>query len=404
MTTIGHDVELWGRYRQLKGWKSVRISADLTKACREFELEAIDINLPVADPPGNPILIRPMDPVQLYAGTDIVVSGYVDRIKIKAAKTETGINISGRSITEDIVDCVNIASPDEWRNKTFLQIATALCERYSVEVVAEVTEGITDTKIGRFRIRRGEKVFQALDRLARKRSVMLTDDEQGRLVITRAGAVRSETKLSLGDNVIESDFDYDASGLYSLIHCRGWQPPEDNDSADIIAVFSEASEDAVNRPRILEVMPEGRATRENCQRRAQTEAMARSGRSIDGTIKVMGWRQNNGELWRPNLLVQYRDTVQGIKADLLIVSVDFTLSLDEGEVCTMRLAPPEAYELLPPKTKRVARGQRGTGVGIFAALDELAIERSRPRIKKDKALQGKLLSSTSKGVLAGLGE
>ena len=253
-------------------------------------------------------------------------------------------------------------------------------------------------------IRRGEKVFQALDRLARKQSLMLTDDAQGRLVITRAGVNRSETQLNLGENVLESDFEYDASGLYSLIHCRGMQPPEDGDSGNVIAVFSEASEDAVNRPRILEVMPEGRATRANCQRRATTEAMARSGRSIDGTIRVSGWRQGNGELWRPNLIAQYTDIIQGILADLLIVSTEFSLSLDGGEVCTMRLAPPEAYELLPPKTKRVARKSRGTGVGIFDALDKLAIERSRPQVKKFQEQGGKALSSAAKGAAAGLGE
>ena len=92
MTVVGHDVELWGRLRKLSGWKSVSIQANLVNACRAFELEAIDINLPVAEPPGNPILMRPEDPVQLYAGTDIVVSGVLEKVKIKESEIKTYVS------------------------------------------------------------------------------------------------------------------------------------------------------------------------------------------------------------------------------------------------------------------------------------------------------------------------
>jgi len=69
----------------------------------------------------------------------------------------------------------------------------------------------------------GESVHAAIERHARAHGVIVTDDEEGALVLTRAGAHRSPTKLALGRNVLSADAHFSHRDRYSLYVVKGQQ-------------------------------------------------------------------------------------------------------------------------------------------------------------------------------------
>ena len=62
------------------GWKSVRITPGIERQARDFDLSVTDVW------PGRsevPRRIRPFDACQVFIGSDLVLTGYVDATPIK---------------------------------------------------------------------------------------------------------------------------------------------------------------------------------------------------------------------------------------------------------------------------------------------------------------------------------
>lgn len=83
------------------------------------------------------------------------------------------------------------------------------------------------------------------------------------------------------------------------------------------------------------------------------------------TYTVPGWRGASGALWRPNTLARVDDAFLGIARELLIVSVTFLLSAEDGTVTELEVAPPEAFERLPEAEERGKGGGGGLVPGFY---------------------------------------
>jgi len=367
-----HVVELRAHGRSFYGWKSVSVQAGVEQAARTFSLECIDVNLPSDEPPSSPVLLRPTDACEIWCRGHKVSTGYIDAISVHSSPTETGINVSGRSKTQDVVDCSVALDKRKWKEKPLDVIANDIAEPFGVEVVAEVDLGGT---IPRFKVRRGERAFDALQRLCQPRGLLITDDADGRLVLTRAGATKASTAIEQGANVLESDFTFDASQLYTVYWCRSQLAvPRDNPAQLVALQKTFVQDDTMTRHRPLEVMPTGRVSPKRAEDLVRYEAAVRAGKAVSGDVSVSGWTQSpDGPLWTHNQIAQYTSLVQGIFAELLVVSTDYQIDPESGEVVRMALAPPSGYELLTePERRRVPRKKKKPAIDGVGAWKELA--------------------------------
>jgi prophage tail gpP-like protein len=103
-----------------------------------------------------------------------------------------------------------------------------------------------------------------------------------------------------------------------------------------------------------------------CLNRATWEAVTRAGRSIDISITVRGWRDDDGELHGINLLHDVDAPALFVKGQFLSVSAEFTLD-NNGPITVFRLAPIGAYEMMPPasRAKRIGTGAADTSGGLY---------------------------------------
>lgn len=362
-------IELRANGLNVLGWKSASISTGLETFPRSFELETIDVNLPVAKPPGPVVPVRPTDPCEIWVRNQKVLTGYIDGIRVRSTPTGNGVNIRGRSKTQDIYDCsVDVGAT--WKEKRIEVIASEICEPFGVEVFAEVDTGLP---VPRFSTQRAERAYDAIDRLCQPRGLLITDDERGRLVLTKAGATRSETAIEEGANVLEIEVDTDASQLHSIYWVRDQFAVAGDSPAQFVALQKQfVRDDTMDRYRQLEIIPSSRVSGQRAKDIATYEAAVRAGQSVDVTAKVSGWTKTlDGPIWRHNELVQVVSLTCGVFADLLVVSATYQLDLG-GEIVDFQLAPQSGYELLAEPDRARTRGKRRAtaGIGLWQELGD----------------------------------
>src|SRR3546814_9154109 len=112
-------------------------------------------------------------------------------------------------------------------------------------------------------------------------------------------------------------------------------------SSDLGTTTSQARADsadaAVKRYRPLMIIADEQADTATLKKRAAWEATVRAGRSQTVTLTAQGWRDPAGAIWSPDLVVPVSASWLGIDADLLLVSVQYMLSADEGSKTSLTL-------------------------------------------------------------------
>lgn len=204
----------------------------------------------------------------------------------------------------------------------------------------------------------GETVIESVARLAEKRGLLVTDDALGRLVLTRAGTGLATTAIVRGGNVIGGGAMFDASKVFSEYAVRGQRVGTDSDFGEsCVNPLGTATDPGIVRFRRLALHSESHSSAADCKKEAQWEAASRLGKSCVGTYKVRGWRQDDGTLWRPNLLVEVRDPFCGLFGQMLIVGVTYSITEEQGTVAVLRLGLAAGYTPKPIKSAGRGRSQ-----------------------------------------------
>lgn len=368
-------VEVRSGGRSLKGWTDVTITAGITMAARSFS-----VGVTYQWPGAKDVIsaISPGDPCEVWIGDDPVLTGYVYAAPISYASSFVRVTISGRSKTSDIIDCcpdaaaisssttsedadawadARIVSPSgtvqsastpkaaQWKDQRIEQIAADLCAPYGVEIVTQTSTG---DPIEVHAIEPGETCFESISRLLKLGQLFATDDEAGRLVFTKAGALgEGSGGLELGVNILEASAKRDASAIYSDYVVEGQRAGSDLAYGSAAAhLRAGASDVETKRHRMLAITQSGSVSPDLCRQIAAFEQRHRRALLDAVTYTVVGWRDSKGKLWRPNTIVHVRDPLLGIDRKLLISEVVYSLS-DQGQLTQLNLAPKEAFEAEP---------------------------------------------------------
>jgi len=322
------------------GWKTADVRLGIEQIAGTFELGITELWANRKEP----WPIRHGDKCTLQIDGETVITGFVDDILPGFDDKQHGVTIVGRDATGDLVDCSAIAKSGQWKGRTLLQVARDLTAPYGIEVVAKTDVGAAFSSAA---LQEGETVFEALDRAARMRGVLLVSDGQGRLVITRAGDQRIGTALVQGENILRGDATFSLRDRFSEYVCKGqnvggdWSTPEQNAQPRSAAV----KDSGVRRYRPLLIVAETIGDTKGLKDRAIWEAAVRLGRSARPVVLVQGWKHATG-LWKPNRLVPVRAPYFQLDRDMLIVSVTYRID-ERGSTTSIELCRPEAFKLLP---------------------------------------------------------
>ncbi len=349
------DIQLHVNGKVYGGWKEARVTRSIDAVSGKFDLSVTDR----WEADSQPWQIFPGDECVIKIDGETLITGYVDQASPEYDANGHGINISGRDKTCDLVDCSAVVKSYELRGLRLEEIAAALAKPFGIKVRAEASTG---AKFDTFAIQPGESCWEAIERAARQRFMVVTTNGAGDLVIASIGDSRAADALVEGKNIKRAAATYDYTERFSEYIVKG-QAPAKNDGSEPpkIAVQSKAIDPAITRYRPKVLTSETQATDGSAQDRAELEASTRAGKSTKISATVVGWKMSNGQLWPLNVLVNLRSPMLvADDVDLLISQLSFVISESEGIVTEMSLVKPGTYLLGRDKGKKPKK-KKGSG-------------------------------------------
>lgn len=333
-----------------KGWLQSEVDRDMEAICGTF-------NIPVALVPGDPPAIKRQDDVQIYIGQTKVITGFVLAAEPFYSRNDCGMRIVGKDRTGDLVRSSAIYKGGQWRSATLERIARDLVGAYGLEVKVDTDIG---APIQDFKLYHGETVLAALSRAARLRGVLVTRDNDGRLLLTKAGKEKFKGSIVRGYNVISMDGIGTDENRHSQYIAYGQSNCID-DFESARGLKASAKDDEMKRYLPLVINADGNTTQAELQALVEHTVRVRRGHAFGFRYVVEGWTFEK-EAWPLNQRVPIYDDVAGLDgAEWLITSVKQTCTRQDGDVTELVVRPIEAYDTVPLKSKpkRKNWGNRG---------------------------------------------
>jgi prophage tail gpP-like protein len=333
------DISLLVNGRAYGGWKTARVIRGIESICGAVELNVSER----WDADSNPWPIYEEDECSLRLGSEVVLTGYVDKLSLSYGAGEHSLSVSGRDKAALLVDCSRYEAPWEFNGVPVLTVAKRVCSPFGVAVT--VAPGLTiPTPPEKIAVSPGDSPHDVLERLCRLSGVLAISDGQGGVQLMRPGTTRAVTDLIEGENILAASADFDASSRFYRYVVLGQHAGTDAWSGGGTAgVIGSALDANVRRTeRVLVVRPEGNVTPAHAKRRAEWEATVRAARADAVTVTVQGWTTGNGALWPVNALVRVQSPHLRVDGDMLISQVVYSVG-EDGTKTTLTLRAPKAF-------------------------------------------------------------
>ncbi|CAJ2713839.1 phage baseplate assembly protein [Burkholderia pseudomallei] len=336
-----------GNY-MLAGWTYLRCTRGIERFPSDFEIGMTELF------PGqaNDVVVQPGDPCVLTLGVAPVVTGYVDRVvpSINAAMHE--IRVTGRGRCQDLLDCAAQWPSGQISNCTAADIATKLAVPYNITVNCDAT-GLPI--IPQQNIMLGETAYEIIERSSRFSALLVYEDSDGTLKMTRAGTEAMSSGIQEGINMescaVERSMDQRYSEIIAVMIGT-------NNLLDLNAVnapvFTATDPNVTRHRRRIIIAEAGELGWDIGKQRALWEVARRRGRSEVVHVTVDNWYDVDGNLWEPNKLIDVLIPSMKVSGDqagtvpvrYLIAEVTYHLGLD-GTHAELTLMAPEAFTPQP---------------------------------------------------------
>jgi prophage tail gpP-like protein len=340
----------------------IAVNLRMDALCREFSFGTTRVA-------GKGLPFKGGESCRVIDDSETVLTGFIERVDIDYSASSHSIQVAGRDKPADIVDST-LRSTSDFLPPITLKRAAELAIKdigSDIKVVDLASPEPFKTTIDMVTPEPGEGVFEFLEKLAKKRKVLLTSDADGNLVIARAGDERSAGAIQNiagadDNNVLSSSISYDTTARYyrytftSSLNLVALAKAGLVIPKDIINQRGYAIDAAVRRSRQLALQPESALAAKDTTARAEWEANVRQSRGKLYSCVVQGFREvPGGNLWSINKLVRVKDEFADIEGDMRISAVAFSLSENGGSTTTLTCMPPNAFtlSLSQPKTEIV---------------------------------------------------
>jgi prevent-host-death family protein len=209
------DVTIQVGSNRFVGWQNVNISRSCESMPNNWSLTASAEFLQGAALAGT----RPGQSCLIYIGSDLVITGKIDRRSIPIDARNHQVTLSGRGITRNLVDCSADLLNDpgirggQINGANALDVAAKLCKAYGITAWSAVSDlGIA---IPSFQVPLGETPYQIIESVARYAGYLVYEDVFGRLVLDRIGTSQHASRFTLPGNVEAINGERSVDGRFS---------------------------------------------------------------------------------------------------------------------------------------------------------------------------------------------
>ncbi len=341
----------YGRFTQA----SAVISLD--SIARGFSFTAVSTE-------GLPLPFKGGEPCRVIVDGTPVLDGFIEIVNVDYDAGGHTITVQGRSKTGDLVDS-SLAGKEINPPISLKKIIEDVITEIGLDIIVVDETGIEDFNEAEDKLGPavGENAFVFIERLARKRQVLLTSDSDSNVVITRSDPTEIEVNLqnivqSNSNNIIRGSVNYDRSQRFRDYQVKSQQNTSslvfsgNADLMDVVDQGGSALDEDVRAGRQMVMKAEKASSNDQATERAVWEANVRRTRSQVYSAHVNEYRTQAGELWSENKLVTITDEFADIDARMLVNSIEFKFGISEGRQTVLGFVDKDAYqvEISEPET------------------------------------------------------
>lgn len=343
-----HKVSVITEGMEISGWNTVNISRSLSQFADSFKIGFSDVwtdKFP-------DVYVGLQCKIQIDGTT--VITGNIEAVEPSFTGETIKYEISGYSLTKDLVDCDRIEKPFSWKNVDLYQVSKKICEPFGINVTIEASS--PGPKFTEVSVNQGESLYDFLNKLAVQRGFLMITSLDGGLIYTNAGKYRAVDSLIQGENIAEFKGQFSFANRFSDYVIKGQQKvkADENSWTDkTISIFSKVQDLGVGRYRPKMMTADTQVDLTTAKKQAAWEAQIREGRSTRFSIKVPDWVQSNGNLWRENEIVYIKVPVGRLDGDYLVETVDYNFQSTTEQTfteCEMGFVNKNTYNANPKDT------------------------------------------------------
>lgn len=337
------DVSLVVNGRQMSGWTRISISLGVERCTASFELGMTEIT--EAD---DEVVTQPGDSCQVKIGSNVVITGFVDRVVPAISKTGHEISVVGRGKCADLVDCSNEWPGCQIQNGDAYAIATSLAKTYGIKVA--IDPNAPRRRVPYLQFSRMESPWQIIEAACRWSALLAYELADGSLYLSQVGQRKHASGIGQGQNVERASFVQGLDQRFSIYEAFLLGVDNYGDAGSGGNLLATLKDSGVKRHRMKAIVIEGAAAADAnlIAQRLLWESNRRIGRSQAVQVRVDSWFDSAGKLWQPNWLVPINlPTLKVQQSELVIGQVTYKVD-DEGTGADLLLMPPGAFAVQPP--------------------------------------------------------
>jgi prophage tail gpP-like protein len=318
-------------------WENISITRSIENLCGAFSMSVTN---------QRDVLIGCGDSCKIYEDNIILQTAYVEKIS-QTSNNSSGRNItvSGRCVTCDLIDCSVVTDgkniTGEWKKQKAENIIRDLIKPFGLTLDVRVDTGdVFET----YNIEQGSKIYDSINKICKARSLLSYTNENGVLVLEKAGENNASGSLEQGANIKSCDLTYDETGLYSQYVTKGQQKRTySKDPATSTQVVSSVTDKGIKRYRPLVLISDEETNNLTAENRAQWEWSIRRAKSELCNITTSFFLINKHE-WKINTLCRVIYPSFNIDKTYLIKELEFTLNKSDGGNTKLVLCDVGAYQ------------------------------------------------------------
>lgn len=286
--------------------------------------------------------IKLQNKVKIYIDDILILTGYIEALNLDYDASNHSIVYSGRDIGGDMVDSSIIQSTYKQRNFTLLT-KMVLSQNGFSDVKVENKAGLLlleSTEI--IKTEKDEKIFEFLDRYAKKLQVIIKINRFGNLEITREDDTIVKNMLinnrTQDNNILSAKLQLTTKDRYNVVNVYS-QANNKTHTSTGISQKGIAKDSSIRSTRRISLSMNTASQSQTLNTLAQWNVNVRRAKGSRYTCKVVDFYSERiesillfdlgyNQVWQPNTLVDIIDEVAQISGTFLIQGVEFTQSIN----------------------------------------------------------------------------
>jgi len=293
-----------------------------------------------SDVPDYRLIFQPLSfkKVSAYIGGEIFFNGNMTVTTPAVDPDQRTFSVSGYSLPGVLNDCPHPveAYPLEYNKVNLNAIASRSAGFFGVTILFEGNPGAV---FDRVKADSSEKVLSFLNKLAHERNLITTNSLDGSLKFYSPTISAPVTSIRQGSApYISASPNYNAQNFFSSI--TGLAPTNSIKNAERFTLVNPFLSTVI-RPFVFQVQD---AKSADLQSAVRSKMGRMFGDAISFNLTVQGWRDQFGQLWKPNTIINFQsdDAMVYNETQLLIRSVSF--KREDSDIASFNLVLPESYQ------------------------------------------------------------